>query len=63
MKALIWIIIIGAIAWGVWYFMNDDAAALGPYGNAAGQVEGASDANGNGFDLELDGSTEVDVKG
>lgn len=63
MKALIWIIIIGAIAWGVWYFMQDENSITGPYGAANGQVEGASDASDRDASLELDGSTAIDVKG
>ena len=68
MKAIIWIIILAVVAWGIWYFMKDNNAPVGVYGNTSGQVEGASDAyNADGSDAggsaQLNGSAEVDVKG
>lgn len=47
MKALIWIVILALIAWGIWWFMDRDPAdGLDDQGAAAGQtVEVGSDAD------------------
>jgi hypothetical protein len=45
MKAIIWIIVIALVIWGIWWFVGRDntPAGIPSTGSDAGQVEGASD--------------------
>ncbi len=45
MKAIIWIIILALLAWGIWWFAGRDNEVGIPAtaGDTYGQVEGASD--------------------
>ncbi len=46
MKAIIWIIVLALIAWGIWWFVKkDDATPLGANDSNAAEVQGAADAN------------------
>jgi hypothetical protein len=64
MKALIWIIILALVVWGVWWFVQRDNPGVPAAGDTSGQVEGASDSMGqNESGLDIDGNVEVDVKG
>ena len=45
MKAIIWIIILALVVWGIWWFAHRNSAAGIPStgGDTTGQVQGASD--------------------
>ncbi len=62
MKAIIWIIILAVVAWGIWYFMADENVVPTSYGNNAGQVEGASDMYNPDGSLKVGGEAEVEVE-
>jgi hypothetical protein len=56
MKAIICIIIVALLAWGVWWFVSDDEVVVD--NNAAGEVNGDADT----FDVDVD-LGEFDSKG
>lgn len=62
MKAIIWIIVLAIIAWGIWWFVKrDDTAGIPATGDTSGQVEGASDSSVIPSDTPNSG--EYDSKG
>ncbi len=59
MKAIITIIILALVAWGVWWFARDNEVGIpATAGDEYGQVEGASDSSDNTLD-----EGEFDSKG
>jgi hypothetical protein len=58
MKAIIWIIILALVAWGIWWFANRDEVGIpATAGETAGEVDGASDYL-NASDSDDSGSYE-----
>jgi hypothetical protein len=56
MKAIIWIIVVALLAWGVWWFVSDDDVVVN--NDTAGEVNGDTDT----FDADVD-LGEFDSKG
>jgi hypothetical protein len=52
MKAIIWIIIVLLLGWGLWYFLRDDVGTDTTTGAPIEQVQANDDINLGDFDVK-----------